>query len=476
MFKSINCRNGFTLICLIGCSFQLQQILINYLNYDYKTRVTISTQGQGDQPDLVLCTEIVLLVDPIKFVLHQPDLASSMSANDSRLWFKLIQTDIHPLTEKLTMSLTIDQISDILYTPVDLFDKVAIKSKHSTKIYDLCHLRKFYNGQNFCVTFQCNYDNQVTELESKSQFEFHQPNLVRIHLNQSLFRHISRLFATLVKSERLTWDKRNNWASLALTSDSNIYTIDFTILRTVSLPAPFSTNCLHYPNFGFTSRAFARQICLNKESLRLLGNPFHSTVIEPDLELSLGTPRYKKNSENVTYQKIVHEIVRKCYQKFSNVDCMDDVFLVEANPALRLTQNETIIQLNTNKGPNFVVILEPASTLTELCISIASIISSWFGISLSYQTQKMMEILKIFSKNYLPKGQPHSRWKSLFNKKSENKSTQRYKGKNVQSSKGKVFIRKDYTNRPYILAYQESLSKRYNSTRTSGQSPDLYLG
>lgn len=441
--RLINFHQIFTIFCLIGCLNQLRQVVTIHLNYEHITRLYMEIPRESILPDLVLCFEVAYLLNWSKLVTHQPELVKFIGANETKQWYRMLEEDILTVNDKILSRLRIDQITDLTYEPNQMFDQIHVREKSSKGIYDLCRVRRFFSSNHLCLTFQCNRKKKV-RLVYNAKYQKFRENLFNLELNQVIFANIPRVYATLVMINKLPWDIRTTWISMSFGKNSPSYQLDFTILTTLSLPAPFKSNCIDYGKFGFVSRAQAIQSCLNHESIHILGCPFHSNNVEIDLDMMSGYSMYRANQHNQSYVKLVDRMVSECHSKYVPIDCKKTRILTSIQPEKRFSRNHSTVRVNENKGPNVEVILEPASTLIELFISINSIVSTWFGFSLAARTQGIMSTSKSFiNKRFFN-----------FTSKSKFKVLSTEKSKKFHSKDQLIFVLTDHSKRPYILAYQ----------------------
>ncbi|XP_053213523.1 uncharacterized protein LOC128396898 [Panonychus citri] len=351
-------ENILYLLCGLCCLYQIKFIVIKYLSFDYITRIHSFVPDRTPLPDLVFCIRFIELINVTKFISNYPDLTRTLNVTNEHDYIHLIRSSPDRVTDLISSSLTIKQLTQLLYPKEQIINKITVIDRDSKSESDLCLIKSFYISISFCILTACSYRGQVSTNISMSDHHSAAIPFFMVEINNK-YLDIGQSFGlTLVPPNTLPWEKDQRWLDLDTMSGPYTFTIIFTMFLQSLLPPPYQSQCHNYRDDGHVSQAEARNDCLNRHSLSELGVNFDSAVIADNLDQYFARKLLANNSQS-KFVKLISRVADSCIQLTSKIDCSFISYPIQEYDKFYTGSNMTYIVLEQIREPVFTVSVEP---------------------------------------------------------------------------------------------------------------------
>lgn len=373
------------ILCFLGCSFQVTDVLLNYFHYPTLTVVTVQIPGDLQTVDLSFCVRSIDIFDVERF---QKDKKITLAFPD-----QTATKDAESKSRQVIGSATVADLFE--YTPnVSKLYTACLVRKPNSYFYhqlmgadcqQLITVKKYFVQEFICyrvhlskyenltysyrdVGFSQTYTGVIYSVTIDPAY-FKQAELVRFTLgdnDHNIDPDISIAYSSVIDRDY------NKSTGTALYSHFNV---NYYTMNEHSLPAPFAMNCLDYNEIGFVNKEACFRACLFNHTMKefkkvpfsiITKNPIKAKLIQFD------------DIANETASSILHEIDVRCNRqcKYNNCKSSSTVTNVDLD-AFKIFR----LQVKVPREPSFEVSFVAQLRLSEVLIYVSSCLGTWFGLS-----------------------------------------------------------------------------------------------
>jgi len=393
MNKELIFRIIFIIICLAGCLLQIYQISYAYFSFKTITSVNYVFERRISLPAVTLCfsKQYILRKD---YIIDKFPNETDTNSTGSILTNYLNKLSIRQQFEgTLTFEEIIKNCSIAKTIHIDS-DSDFIDCNRITPI------RSFLNFQLKCFTLFSQFGNESNDRFLVERFAYDEINespLIAISIPREIIKVGLYLHSRNVVLRSFTGDK-----SALIYVFNSVYhsVIKFHKAIVKLLPKPYITSCVDYQKFGYYSRIECISKCKFDYYKRvydnLSGNFLLSERLESDGYYMKG---WDPSNLNKSFEKIALKKCGKSCGLFT--DCYQEFFALSFFFIFQISVTGDSIHQIILLPPisvDLVYTHSPKSYSEEYLCFVASIISLWFGFSISALPDLILNIFKCMKK------------------------------------------------------------------------------
>lgn len=359
------------LICFTGLVCQIYYISNQYFAFDVTTNVLVTQPTQMIPPGASICIRRYN-IDPITRYLNQSETGHmpSTSAIEAQLDIMVSPKEMLELSPDVNTFFTSFQVhtTNGYYLHDAQVDEVVV-SKY-IKQNDVCYSMKLKQNVIFPAEFMYNsYFGAHYFIMTANMDQMPLARYITFHLYPSYKRYFgfSQSYADL---------SRKNIDHDTGRSDNNHIQLSYRHFRSVRLPYPYTTKCIHYPDWKFESKEECLNTCLTNLTIKHLKRVPFSVLIDQPIEYNIFT---WSESKNETLKAVIAQYQLKCRSRCAHSNCIHDVYspiVLSSGPAKHM-----LMDLMASNSPTIVVTYTPIILLIDYVTFLLSCISFWIGWS-----------------------------------------------------------------------------------------------
>lgn len=309
---------------------------------------------------------------------------------------------IRDITSKLFSGLSEEQamiyVRRMNYTAKQIFDNVPSSEEfpgtlemHSSTNYGIDYyqqnlsqiqIRRFMKQNFICYAIRLANDIQFdAKLLTNS---FSEPKFYTLSLDFHKHFVSDYIFFFTKPHERSFYGKSDTFAELSLDVQTNAkefvgkgyITLSYHYYRSIKLPYPYKTECIHYSTLGFESNLHCHESCLVNRTIEKLGKiPFTCLIDEPIDKPLITTV----DNANATFMAQLKKIEMYCDFKCRRVDCIKNEYV----PIVLSSSNSSVvmIELYASNSPDVITTFTPLMSVIDFITYVLSCVSFWLGFS-----------------------------------------------------------------------------------------------
>ena len=352
---------SFHLLCLIGLSWQITQISINYFRYGVLSDIKIIMPGGIDSKALTICFR----ADEMYNHSVYRDLIKKSGFN-----YEFIANE-QLLHSEFIFNLTLEDRFRLAINGSSLFSSregVSFRSL-SFEIFP------------FTISSEICYQLYVIDKQLKSMLSPISPGVQEGYaLPVNAMRNITDMYIVLSPVRRLPWSEFSTVDRITEFKSKNATVVFFVSsysMNTSKLKSPYTDQCVDYASFGYEDRYDAIRQCLN------------DAEIEEYNELS-GAQLFTMNSTNqgMKIASFVHTENRNlweaCLNRYGNDDCtMETMFTVNAMKTTKDSLYKDILLFAVSRSKQASLIITSKARIDDIdfITYILGALGSWIGFS-----------------------------------------------------------------------------------------------
>lgn len=365
------------LVCFIGCSYQVYDIISLFLRYDTVTFVSIKQLDSMKMMDLSLCARARDVFD----------LAAFSKAKRAKVWIQGNEIRIDGRKKRATIKDYFD------FTPdgKDLIDECAVRQplSYSHDGMDRVGCNKMFQIEKFFIQEYICYKFHVKTYENDTYY-FDHLAFARSFSGMFFAIFLKPQFYTKIFIFKASIHSNAQFPELSIVSTETIfqtengshynpasYNLDFFKYFIFNLPAPFKTDCLNYHSIGYKSQRDCFVKCLQKQTIKHFNKVSFVGISQSiDYETINDT-----DNNNRTFAKFLHQLEVACDRNCSKRNCILDRYITETH--IYQFKRNTRFKVEIPKQPSFKVRYSQKLDRTEFLVYMFSCFGTWFGLSMS---------------------------------------------------------------------------------------------
>uniref|UniRef100_T1K2U6 Uncharacterized protein n=1 Tax=Tetranychus urticae TaxID=32264 RepID=T1K2U6_TETUR len=308
IFKCLNIQNIFSLVCVLGCSL----------------------------PD------------------NLPEIIANLPSRRDDT-----KTQHHTISDILAKHLTINETTNLLFEPDQIFHRIRIlpHRSNSSEFKDYCRFNKFYYQK-------CSSDIQVhvEEVNLYPDYIF----LMQIMLDHKFSKRFRRIRVSFVERGGVPASRQLKWLPIRTEKTPTVHLLNFFSVKTKMLPFP-GYSCVNYNETAFETRDAKLVGCFNRLSLEKFGQIFHSSPVLADSNLRFAT---SDQLFDPNYRKTVDQILSRCEKEAILYDCSSERYIIRTRVPVKSPNQFTHILLEPTKSPNIETRAQRAVTFLDCVIAV----------------------------------------------------------------------------------------------------------
>lgn len=387
----------FYAISMIGCIYQVSDILALYFQYEVVTETQMEIFAELKAPELNICFRYIDLFNYKQY------------SAETKVTFAF--TNETPLEDKKRETFDTVTVADIFkYTPSvsnmyssykvkipNSYDHLSFKGQNCDTVFVT---RKYYFGEFICYSIQVQKFENDTFYYRQIGYSLTQPSVL-FHVNlRSEFFHgadfikvIMSAYCNGVRSCTYSQSANHpfpdtsyaygtpvirNYNSIKQIVNSNSYMVTYFTMSHNRLPPPYDTHCRDYTfSKKFIGKRDCYSQCLKKLTLTTFNKIPFSVPIGDALEFKhIGL----NDIENSNTSHLLSQMDKQCYTLCYQDDC-HSTFTVTRVLALKLGNNDLKLRVDVPKEPSLVIHYKAKFSFAEVIIYCCSCIGTWLGIS-----------------------------------------------------------------------------------------------
>ena len=389
---------AFTLATLVGFGCQLLVITRDYARYDVQTRTEVRMKQAIETPSLSSCFRFGEILDWDSYRRAHP--SSRISYEEE------VQHDF----ENLKRDISTQELFDL--TPAAdggmghcylrpggrYFRSSWIGSRDCLRSFSV---RKFFILEYMCYAFRIRVSDSdsrgVAPRQSQEHFAFssnHPGLMLQISINTSSgFTRADRLRPVVhsplfypLQSIGYAATLRRDYDPVNESALFNYFDMTWYSAYVISLPAPYTTDCMDYATVGF--KEGVRECftdCMTHQTKRAFGKVMFSGILKPEhASPSLGLVSRHLIEAGDTRQTF-RQFESNCSRLCRKGNCIDTFTITEAN----VVAGEASGILFRVEGPNHMflsTVYTVKISFIDYFIYVSSLLSLWFGFSIAQLT------------------------------------------------------------------------------------------
>lgn len=333
------------LVCLIGLTWQICLITIEYQRYDVITLVSLKTPSIVKPPAIAAC----FFLEEIREI---KDKFRNLTAEQIFNW----------LPKE-------DEIVSELYRHKENSYEIIRLSKKSPDI----KIRRFIKQLCVCYGFSLSDKIDIRFYHLRNTYD--DPTIFRAALNTNNI-NTKFVYYFTYDSSMPDWGLSSPPVDQIIKNSTREITLDYQAFETRRLPPPYVTKCIHYKQFNFDSISHCFDECMIKNSIAQFGKIPFSILTNRSFSYPLINENDSKDGELV---KLIMSLESKCRHLCSGNDCITNLYSHAVNslsPSDKIT-----FSLYGSKAPTITTISLPAHVLLDCITFILSYMSFWLGLS-----------------------------------------------------------------------------------------------
>ncbi|KAI1298723.1 hypothetical protein HDE_04079 [Halotydeus destructor] len=378
----------FTLLCLMGWSYQIYCLITLYLDYNLAAEVAIEASENFTVPDTSICfryTDILTNEAYMKVLGKNQRYVPTNGGQVSKLLSHFTLDEIYaytPSQREVFESCKIRHFAAYLLTPYT-----------GKECNDLFDISKFYTQQYMCYKFSIRaketYNTEHVSRSIESPSILYTINLSKKFTDMAMFKAIvhehdsfparSMMFAGSTMRQR---DKKQ--------FHSVLYDLTYSVVRTHNLPSPYKTNCFNYRESGYRNALQCKDLCMSNRTVRHFRKiPF--TVIEklPSPYRHISPFDLSNSLTNLQLRKFEFDCRRSC----ARADCK--IAYSITNVEKMYHEQDITFVTHAPRSPDIKVTFNPAMRFVELVSYCMSLCGAWLGLgALSVRPSSFFRTMK----------------------------------------------------------------------------------
>jgi hypothetical protein len=366
--------NIFKIICLIGCLFQIYQISAIYLSYETTTLVRYENEPKISLPAITVCSD---KQNFLKFDYIRKINRNSTKLNENQLIRILRKLNKLTIKEQFKVLLSAEEISEIIGCYVlrnKPINNTYLGTYHECK--NLSPIKISISFDKYCFTLfsqlrEESDDRFLIDFDISTRLGF--VNLISFDYN---FENLDFVYYLHSRTESII-DEFRPYPVYVESRPFGMSLVYFHKTRVELLPKPFATSCFDYKTIGYHSRYDCIFKCKADIIIRNYSHwSGYSFTDKQEIDLF-----FKFNNIYEIDKKLSENCRKFCGE--SN-DCLTDVFeSYQLNVPIAKSAEVFEIRVSPSTKPNLLLKHFPKIQMQEYICYIASIISLWFGFSIT---------------------------------------------------------------------------------------------
>ena len=352
---------SFHLLCLIGLSWQITQISINYFCYGVLSDIKIIMPGRIDSNALTICFR----ADEMYNHSVYRDLITKSGFNYESISKK------KSLHSNFVFNLTLEDRFQLAINGFNLF-----YSKEAVSFRSLS-----FEVLPFTISSEICYQLHVVDKQLKSMLSPISPGVQEGYaLPVNAMRNITGMYIVLSPVRRLPWSEFSTVDRITEFESKNATVVFFVSSYSMNiskLKPPYTDRCVDYTSFGYEDVYDAIRQCLN------------AAEIEEYNELS-GAQLFTMNSTNqgMKIASFVHTENRNlwetCLNRYGNDDCtMETMFTVNTMKTTKDSFYEDVLLFGVSRSKQASLVITSKARIDDIDFTtyILGALGSWIGFS-----------------------------------------------------------------------------------------------
>jgi hypothetical protein len=388
----------YTIICILGCGFQVISVTRTFFLFEVLTRITIDFPQEVSTPALTLCFRFTEILNLTLFNEKYHTNYTKPFSVSSRLDIqnKITMGDIFDLTPSQEENLF---LSCIIRSPLDyshaVYDSDACRN-------DIFRMIKYQIMEYMCYSFKM-IDSNLTMTSTKHlknrlalSLDF-ASTLFSIQLNTSVpgvnnmdltrpVIHSQDTFPYLsLVLTQIFWRKINDIKGFSSSEagkaqDVNIFMLSYSMTKIERMPAPYTSQCRRYVQNSCIDH------CVMKNSVEKFKKlPFEVITLESNIKenptlrnlLLLSSEDVKGNKSGAEIMDMVDRCLDGCRQP----PCSLDYTLTKTSTATSNNQSMIDILVGSPTEPFVMLHQSPKLPLNDFILLALSLVGFWLGVS-----------------------------------------------------------------------------------------------
>uniref|UniRef100_T1L581 Uncharacterized protein n=1 Tax=Tetranychus urticae TaxID=32264 RepID=T1L581_TETUR len=395
-WKRLKSHQLFQIFCVFGAIIQVSYIFKRYFSFAYSTRAIIYVPDRTELPDVIICYDMLYMVNQSKLITVYPNLFQQSKLNHSEV-LEVLKNSYNGYFTNLTIKQTWNLM---LSSEAAVHSAIARSApdKGKTITYD-CPFRNVFYRNAYCFVFTCWTERPAIiwsrNLYRGSQYE----TFFEINFHQSFFQKIHYYYLALINPKTTALGASLKWESQETVAQTQSHRYFFYSLQVDYLPKPYATNCLNYSELGYPSRIDMINQCEIKLAMELLGAPLAWSIIDYPYDKLFGKQIYDQRKEDPGYLKTVEEIVFRCFDAAKQPDCVARSFYSSIRSPIPITGNFAKISFDTIRDPIYRITYEPEMTILDALIMTGTALGTWLGFSIAVHIPRFFDSIICNCKN-----------------------------------------------------------------------------
>uniref|UniRef100_T1KWZ7 Uncharacterized protein n=1 Tax=Tetranychus urticae TaxID=32264 RepID=T1KWZ7_TETUR len=401
------------LICVIGASVQIINVLNRYFSYEYLIQAHVGVPQSTLLPDVAVCFDITDMINYTRLFSTYPSVLSELGYKpETVITEQLIETVRNEpnFLVFLFEHLKINQLWDQMINKSTVYSKAVFHQvTDDSVVLRSCSSRDFFSEQTYCYAFTCSMPGKgvnsslpVTTETSDLYKKLTKQEVFTLFVYQSFFTTIGYYYMSLMPRNQLPRGEKMQWQSQEAYSVPRKHTFFFYTITTNFLRSPFPTNCIDYKDKGYLSNSEMKDKCQINLGLQRIGTPLVSNILDYPIDSHFGYENFENHKDNETFINIVSEIVDYCERITLQPDCVEEINILTSRTPLPIFGDYTEITVEQISDPVYVITYVPKMTPLDVIISIGSVLGTWLGFSIAYSIPQLTTILGIKCFKLLP--------------------------------------------------------------------------
>lgn len=351
------------MVAMIGCTYQVVNVSIQYLRYETSTETTITSELPVEPPSVNTCFELSDIIVKSKY---------DELVNGS-------QRDLDDLTIEELFAITPDGSEIARYCLVHDHDTYKTKRVNCERF----EILKFFKQNMIC--FLVRLDTKPFEYSYITN-GFSRPFVYSVGFHGQHFLK-SPYYTFFMKSQYqdfygngdtyTTSSRQVNNESIASGIGNHIM-LSYATYKSTLLPAPYTSKCIDYTALDFASRDHSYEACLIKKTLTNFNSTPFNVLTYTHHEHKRYTTLSKGDMRNNTIARFLQQVETVCKKEHSKPDC-HHVYIVPKLVSAEQS-DDPVIELQASTQPALITVLTAKMSFIDFTNFVLSCLGFWFGL------------------------------------------------------------------------------------------------
>uniref|UniRef100_T1KDM1 Uncharacterized protein n=1 Tax=Tetranychus urticae TaxID=32264 RepID=T1KDM1_TETUR len=400
--KFLKSKSKIWICCFILCACQSIDLINNFIQFDVRTEIIYNFSQPLEVPDVDFFFPMVTVLNFSAFYHRRPtELVHwcKILFNKSNVTINSVQEfDQHCSNLSLLIGqsstwlpalLTVGDVEELTQDPRELIDEIYTFNSIRKNLFDtkICTKKRFLNGYGLLVRISCRNGSLPFTRENTS-------GLGGNNFILSIKNRIKRPFGFRLSSSKRIVNQGSQYISIDPPIDK-YYTVTsyFTRQVTTSLPWPYKTKCLHY------DKDKTMTDCLNSH---LLNQSNQAITIDSVAPFKFYPKKARFTNGLLDSTGAFMSFLNQCSKLIDKSECYEVNYYTSAKIYIdqEYSKSSCMFQVDIPINPDVYFIAQEKLTLTELLVSLYSVLGVYFGVTVYDKLKlRLQDVNKCFTKS-----------------------------------------------------------------------------